>query len=378
MRIVFSTTYFIPYISGLSLYVERLAKGLVKRGHAITVLCMHHADGLAFAETIEGVSVRRAHTLIPLHKGFLSWEFVRLAWEQAKVNDVIVVHLPQVEGIWSAFFGKLFQKKVIAVYHSEVLLPDGFINSVVQSLLEIANMITMVFSETIVTYTEDFARHSKLLRFFVKKIRTTFPPIPVPKERSAYVRALKKKMGTADIVIGVAARLAAEKGLEYLFDAIPQLTEMYKGKKIKIVIAGSPNPVGEKVYRQKIQHIEQQYRDTLVFLGEISPSDMGSFYALLDVLVLPSVNNTETFGMVQVEAMMMGVPVVASDLPGVRVPIQRTGMGIVVSPRDTVGLASAIGTILKHPADYKKDRAVIRDQFSEHACIDFYEKIICD
>ena len=54
---------------------------------------------------------------------------------------------------------------------------------------------------------------------------------------------------------------------------------------------------------------------------------MGSFYTCIDVLVVPSINSTEAFGLVQVEAMMMGVPVVASDLPGVRVPVQKQGWG---------------------------------------------------
>ncbi|MCI0528881.1 MAG: glycosyltransferase [Nitrospira sp.] len=83
---------------------------------------------------------------------------------------------------------------------------------------------------------------------------------------------------------------------------------------------------------------------------------MGTFYSLIDVLVLPSVNSTEAFGMVQAEAMKMGVPVVATELPGVSVPIKVTGMGEIVPIKDVHALSRAIGKVLASGKRYRRLR----------------------
>ncbi len=57
---------------------------------------------------------------------------------------------------------------------------------------------------------------------------------------------------------------------------------------------------------------------------------------------MPSINSTESFGMVQVEAMICGTPVIASDLPGVRQPVKSSGMGKIVAVKDAKSLADAI------------------------------------
>jgi len=116
----------------------------------------------------------------------------------------------------------------------------------------------------------------------------------------------------------------------------------------------------------------EKYKDYVVFLGEVKSEDMGSFYSLIDVLVLPSINSTEAFGMVQVEAMMVGVPVVASDLPGVRVPIQKTGMGKIVPIKDSHKLAEAVVEVLVNKKKYVKDKEFITEKFSIENTINFY------
>jgi glycosyltransferase involved in cell wall biosynthesis len=95
-------------------------------------------------------------------------------------------------------------------------------------------------------------------------------------------------------------------------------------------------------------------------LGVLSPEEMAAFYPNLDVLVVPSLNSTEAFGLVQIEAMMNGTPCVASALPGVRQPVLTTGMGKVVPIGDANALASAILDILDRPAEYRKDPRRLR------------------
>ena len=91
------------------------------------------------------------------------------------------------------------------------------------------------------------------------------------------------------------------------------------------------------------------------FLGVLNPVQMAAFYPNLDVLVVPSLNSTEAFGLVQIEAMMNNVPSVASSLPGVRRPVQMTGMGEVVPIGDSAALSQALLSIFTDPAQYRRD-----------------------
>ena len=76
-----------------------------------------------------------------------------------------------------------------------------------------------------------------------------------------------------------------------------------------------------------------------------------------DVLVFSSLNSTESFGIVQIEA-PAGTPILASDLPGVRQPVLRTGMGKIVPIRDSKALAMAVIEVLK---DFERKEKTRRD-----------------
>jgi len=80
--------------------------------------------------------------------------------------------------------------------------------------------------------------------------------------------------------------------------------------------------------------------------------------------------------MVQVEAMMSGVPVVASDLPGVRIPIKKTGMGILVPPKNSEKLAEAIIEVLLNKEKYLQKRELVKKEFSFDKTLKSYEEII--
>lgn len=374
MKILCTVTYFDPYISGLSLYAKRLAEGLVTLGNSVTILTMRHENRLPLREK-KLYRIIRAVPFIPLHKGFLSFDFIRQSWKLVQTHDVLVVHLPEAEGFVAALFARLHGKRIISVYHCEVVLPEGFIHSIVQTMLEIANVITLICSDKVVTYTTDYANHSRLLQLVKSKVVAIRPPVSTPKSTGTRVLKYRKQIGKTDVVIGVAARLAAEKGIEYLFEALPLIQKKFEKQQIKIVIAGPLTPVGEEAYKTKIMTLVKKYKKNVVMLGEIAFEDMGSFYTCIDVLAVPSVNSTEAFGLVQVEAMMMGKPVVASDLPGVRVPIQKTGMGIIVPVRNAHALSKAIVRILNNSSIFIKKTGDIRRIFSEKRFFSSFEKL---
>jgi len=144
------------------------------------------------------------------------------------------------------------------------------------------------------------------------------------------------------ITLGVAARLAEEKGIEYLLEAMQII-----GDDVQLLVAGPIYPVGEEVYKNKIMKLVEKMEDKVKFLGNLDQKKLKEFYKKIDILVLPSINSTEAFGLVQVEAMLAGTPVVASNLPGVRLPILKTGMGVLAEPKNPASLASAIMKVYK-------------------------------
>jgi glycosyltransferase involved in cell wall biosynthesis len=131
--------------------------------------------------------------------------------------------------------------------------------------------------------------------------------------------------------------------------------------------------LGEELYAQKLAPLIANLGDHWTFLGNLTPVELAVFYRQCQVTVLPSINSTESFGMVQVEAMTCGTPVIASDLPGVRQPVKMTGMGRIVPPGDAGALARAILAVLDRPEDYSGNPQEVARRFSPAAAAAEYE-----
>ena len=147
------------------------------------------------------------------------------------------------------------------------------------------------------------------------------------------------------------------------------------GDDFVILIGGDAHSVGEEKYAQQILKIVHTSGGFARYVGMLPAEAIGNFYTLLDVLVVPSINSTEAFGMVQVEAMRFGVPVVATDLPGVRVCVRKTGMGEIVPIRDKKAIAEAITEIVLNPEVYRKEKRVIDSEFSNQKILAVFESI---
>jgi glycosyltransferase involved in cell wall biosynthesis len=152
----------------------------------------------------------------------------------------------------------------------------------------------------------------------------------------------------------MAARLASEKGAEYLAEALTLVMKEIPQARV-LFVGPHQNVIGEEDYAARLAPIIERLDDHWSFLGILTPEEMAAFFYESEVLVLPSINSTESFGLVQVESMGCGTPVVASDLPGVRVPVEVTRMGIIVPPANAQELARALIAVLKNPDAYRGD-----------------------
>jgi glycosyltransferase involved in cell wall biosynthesis len=119
----------------------------------------------------------------------------------------------------------------------------------------------------------------------------------------------------------------------------------------------------------------QALGDRWTFLGILPSGEWSAFFQQCELTVLPSINSTESFGIVQVESMSCGTPVVASDMPGVRQPVLMTCMGRVVPPMQPHALALAINEVLDHPERYQGDVNAVAARFSPQKIAEEYEAV---
>ncbi len=175
-------------------------------------------------------------------------------------------------------------------------------------------------------------------------------------------------------IIGIAARLATEKGVEYLAQALPAVLQRYPTARV-LFVGPYQHVVGEEQYARRIFSIIEPLGEHWSFLGVVTPGEMSAFFHESEVLVLPSLNSTESFGMVQVEAMSCGTPVIASDLPGMRIPVLKTGCGLLVPPASHVELAQALIAILEKPERFRGQPETLVRLSTPEAVAQEYEKI---
>lgn len=378
MKILTVLTYYRPHTSGLTIYAERLARTFAKRGHQVTVMTTQFDPSLLLEETMDGVKIIRVPVAARISKGVIAPTFGLVATKLVAQHDVVQMHLPQFDAPGVALRGRLFGKPAVLTYHCDLLLPPGVFNRFVNAVVDFQNHMAGILANHIVTYTRDYADHSPYLSRYASKLTPILPPVELPNPLPGAVEAFARKhhVNERRPVIGMAARFAAEKGVEVLLDALPIILQKYP--KAQVLFAGTyQNVMGEQAYSDRLMPRIREYevKGHWTFLGNLDPVEMAAFYPNLDVLTVPSLNSTEAFGLVQIEAMMNGVPCVPSALPGVRQPVTMHGMGRVAKIGDPADLAARLLDVLDQPDQYRGDIEAIKKAYKPDAIAAEYEKL---
>jgi glycosyltransferase involved in cell wall biosynthesis len=273
-----------------------------------------------------------------------------------------------------ALFGRLLKKPTVITYHCDLRMPPGVLSWLANVGVKIMNNLAALFTQRIVTYTRDYAENSNYLRRYLKKLTVISPPVELPLADARTTAAFTDRFNANrhHPVIGMAARFATEKGVEVLLNALPQVLEAFPDA--MVLFAGPyQNIIGEEQYFSRLSPTVRKFEqsDNWRFVGELNPEQMSAFYQNIDLLVLPSLNSTEAFGLVQIEAMMNGKPCVASNLPGVRQPVKRHHMGSIIPIGSAKNLAEDVINILQNPANFSGSpeeiiREYLPDTIAEH------------
>jgi glycosyltransferase involved in cell wall biosynthesis len=373
MRVLVALTYYYPHWTGLTAFAQRISEGLAARGHQITVVTSHYRGDLPREEVHQGVRIVRAPAWLRLSRGQVMPTFLSTVARLAREHDVLQVHTPMLETWPVGLIAHRAGRQLLMTHHGDLVMPSGLWNRTVQHTVGYLLQRGAQVADRISIYTQDYVDHSDFLRPYGHKIATVFPPVVFPRADQEAARAWRQHLGLTEArVVGLAGRFVEEKGFDYLLKAIPHVVERLPNT--HFVFAGEHRVAYERFYQRCLSLIEAQ-KAHVMMLGLITdPRKMANFYAMCDAFVLPS--RTDCLASVQIEAMLSGAPVVATNIPGARQAVLRSGMGLLVEPRNERALAEGLIEVLSHRDAYVRPHEEILAVFDPDESIVQYEQLL--
>jgi|688.fasta_scaffold254789_2 glycosyltransferase involved in cell wall biosynthesis len=352
-------SYYYPYISGITVIATEIAEYIASQGIKVTVLCHQHDSLLSNDEIINNVRVVRARKLISINRANISFDYIiqylKLVTPRTRIN----LHLPLPE---AGLLSLIKRNRKVTVYQCDVDNKNGVMRFL-SKLMDLSSIICFIKSEKVIYTSLDYAKHSRLFKFVRKKIEV----IPNFTTYKSSGKSLFRDGGGRHF--GFLGRFTSEKGIIILIKAFMSLND----SSARLIIAGSSKIAGDSVLEeaQKLAKIDSRIK-VLLDLDDISKAN---FFASIDVLCLPSTNSFEAFGIVQLEALFCGIPVIVSDLPGVRTFVQGKDFGILVKP----GSVSSLEVALKNN-DLRKPNSLeieeLRNIYSPQNILEKYRDIL--
>jgi glycosyltransferase involved in cell wall biosynthesis len=326
-----------PVLGGIENHIKLLAERQAAAGHAVTVLVTNTSRQTTIEER-NGVQIIRASRLATVASTPLSLDLPRLLRQQRP--DITHLHFPYPLGEMAQFLLGRGRRTVIT-YHSDVVRQQAILRFYRPWMMRALRAADRVIATT-PTYIDSSVVLSRLRALDSDKVVVVPFGIEQQPFRSVGHDAalrLRKRLGGGPLLLFVGV-LRYYKGLSYLLSAMVDIPA-------KLVIVGA-GPEDEAL---RAQATALDLDERVHFAGRIPDEDLPLYYSAADIFVLPACARSEAFGLVQVEAMAAGLPVVSTELgTGVSYVNRHDESGLVVAPRDPAALASAINSLLADDA----------------------------
>ncbi|MDH0364468.1 glycosyltransferase [Comamonas aquatica] len=357
--------YYPPEIGGIESVTESLARGAADAGAAVTVVCFGKSKS-PNEDCLDGVRVLRAPIFTSKASQPLGWRYLRWALREGRMAHVVHMHAPN---MLAALAGLLLgrQPKLVVHWHSDVV-NKGWIGRILQPL----QSAVLRRADRIVCTSQIYANASLPLRPFISKV--TVVPIGVAAaaeplnetESEGLPAALRERLSGRRLVLAV-GRLVPYKGFHVLVEAAGQLTP-----DAVVVIVGTGPLQGDLQRRIDAAGITHK----VVLAGRQSNEVLRQLFKQAVLFCLPSVERSEAFGVVLIEAMSHGLPVVATQIPGSGVSWVNAHRvsGLNVPVGDAPALAAACNEILTSDSLRAAFSQAARERFE----IEFTEQVSTD
>jgi glycosyltransferase involved in cell wall biosynthesis len=367
MRILHVGKYYPPVAGGMERFLGDLVEAQRAAGHEVTVLV--HADGREGAEGDPPwllrcpVWVKLMFT--PLSPRVPFW--LRRAIRD-HAPDVIHFHVPNVSAFWALLLPSARKRPWIVHWHSDIertkrslrmAYPHYFIFE--RAILEGA--------ECIVVTSPQYLESSEPLRPWRHKCRVVplgVAPARLPDIDPAAAQGLWRAEGLRLLAVG---RLTYYKGFETLVRAV---AEGHGRHQLAIVGEGEERPALERILR------DAPHGGAVTLLGEADDATLMRLMATCDVFCLPSIERTEAFGIVLLEAMRYARPLLVSDLPGSGVSwVARRGQNAMAAPpRDVEGWRAALDELERQPGQRQMLGRLGRERYEREFDIASVERAV--
>lgn len=333
--------FFAPHHGGVETHVEMVAVELVRRGHDVTVLTSQHDRSLPEQETTaSGIHVVRSRTwgtyfATPLAVG------TSRSLRTLPRPDVVHMHYPPpVTSYLVARDLRKWRVPTCLTYHCDLYLEGWVGHTATRVYQSLFLPPTLAVAQRIIVHTASYGKTSRALQ------GRSLDVIPSLVDTDRFSPRgddpeLRRKLGAeGKAVVLFVGRLVSHKGVEDLLISLDHLP-----KEALLVV------VGEGPRREDLEGDarERGVADRVRFVGAPPDEEIPRYHALSSVVVLPSQNRLEGFGLAIVEAMASGRPVVVADLPGVRELITEGEDGLLAEPLLPEDLANKCAQLLADP-----------------------------
>lgn len=359
MKILQVCNHFYPYMGGTEQVVFYLSRELVKRGHKVKIIC---ADEPKVGDLeIDNIEVRRLPYITKISNTNITLSLYK---EICCENfDILHTHLPHP---WNASISSIVSllrnKPLFLTYHNDIV--GKGLNSFIAHCYNITALKLLLYrSRKIFIAHKNYFKWSPFLKAFRDKVTVAPPGVDGDKFRPIphiYTRTEKNII----FFVSILDKLHIYKGLEYLLLSIKKISAKIP---IKLYIGGKGDL---EDYYKKIVRVNG-LEEIVHFLGFLPDEELNRYYNICDIFVLPSISVAqEGFGLVALEAMACGKPVIVTDITGVADVVKKEKTGIVVKPKNIDELMGALIFMFSN----EKERKTMGD--NAYRCVK--EKYTCE